>query len=345
MVRNTLTQNIDLSAGSDGRVYDVAVDGTLVRATPGAWDWAPAPVASTAARSDGSQYVYLTTGDLFLRTPAGVTGPGAAVLAYFGHMKGFGVRSDGNAYLWNDAGNVLLNTPTQNVDFGKVYGTFIGFSVRADGTAYLEQANGHVVRNTLTQNIDLSTGSDGRVYDVGTDGSLISATPGMWDWSHVSSTQVQSRGTRSDGNQYVWLNDGDLFLQNSTQVIAGFGHMKGFGMRSDGNAYLWNDAGNVLLNTPTQNVDFGKAYGTTFIGFSVRADGTAYLEVGERARGPQHPDPEHRPVGRVGREGVRRGDRWEPESAPRRGCGIGAMCPQPRYRAGERAPTATSTSG
>ena len=72
------------------------------------------------------------------------------------------------------------------------------------------------------------------------------------------------------------MNDGDLFLQNSTQVIAGFGHMKGFGMRSDGNAYMWNDGNHLVLNAPNQNIDFSWVYGIV-TQFAVGADGNAYF--------------------------------------------------------------------
>ena len=282
VIRNTLARNIDLTTGSDGKVYDIAADGSLVRATPGVWDWTAVPasaIRATGTRSDGCQYLWLTTGDLFLRTPPSMTGPDAWVVAGFGHMKGFGMRSDGNAYLWNDGNNVLLNTPTQNIDFGKVYGTIIGFNMRSDGTAYLEMANGHVFRNTLTRNIDLSAGSDGKVYDMAADGTFVRATPGTWDWAAVPASAIQATGTRSDGCQYLWLTTGDLFLRTPPSmtgpdawVVAGFGPVKGFAMRPDGNAYLLQN-GNLTVNTPTANVPVASSVSS----FALDRAGKAYF--------------------------------------------------------------------
>ena len=143
VIRNTLARNIDLTTGSDGKVYDIAADGTFVRATPGTWDWAAVPASAIqggGTRSDGCRYEYLTTGDLFLLSPAGVTGPDAWVVAGFGPVKGFAMRPDGNAYLLQN-GNLTVNTPTANVP---VASSAASFALDRAGKAYFLQTNGYL---------------------------------------------------------------------------------------------------------------------------------------------------------------------------------------------------------
>lgn len=145
-----------------------------------------------AVRSDGSGYVWSSSGDLFLNTPNQNIDLGMA--------QGFALRSDGNAYVWRPDGDLLLNTPSQWIDLGMTQ----GFAMGANGNAYILQ-NGILFLNTLSRNIwvdgnvsSFTPAGPGSLYVLGTDGNLWLESP---NWQTTGRTWV-------DGNVQQWAPDG-----------------------------------------------------------------------------------------------------------------------------------------